>query len=632
MFDFIRNNKRLAQIVLAILVVPLALFGMDAYFSDGPGGREVARVGDSAISTAEFDRQLQERQERIRRDSEGQVDAALFKTREFRQAVLEGMINDRALQLFMAESRINVPAAQLQELIASEAAFQVDGQFSRERYEAFVASQGMNVAMFEYTLAQDLRQEQVVQGIGRSAFAGRAAVKGLVDIQLEERVISELSFPRERYEADVTISDEVVETFYRENAEAFMRAPRLKADYLVLDAAAVGREINIDAGRLRTFYEGNPSRYGVPEERRARHILIRAASSASDAEIEQAQAKANELLAEVRANPARFEEIAKRESQDPGSASRGGDLGFFGPGAMVPEFEEAVFGGEVGKTSEVIRTDFGFHIIEVTDIKPAQLQPFDEVRDEIAEELLAQEVSRRMPELAEQFANAVYEQPDSLAPAAEALGLEVRRSDWLSRDSAKIAGYDDARLMDALFDPQTRANDENVPAVEVERGVMVSARVVEYEEAAQMSLEEVAGAIRTRLRADEGARIALERGEDALAKLRAGERVSGRWSDPYAEQRGSPSLPGQALRAVFSVDAETLPAYAGAQMPDGGYVVFRVESAGKLEIAEDAPEVRALGRQYDNLVAEQEFAAFVRTLRQRYGVEIDQTLVAPEQN
>ena len=632
MFDFIRNNKRLAQIVLAILVVPLALFGMDAYFSDGPGGREVARVGDSAISTAEFDRQLLERQERIRRDSEGQVDAGLFKTREFRQAVLEGMINDRALQLFMAESRINVPAAQLQELIASEAAFQVDGQFSRERYEAFVASQGMNVAMFEYTLAQDLRQEQVVQGIGRSAFAGRAAVKGLVDIQLEERVISELSFPRERYEADVTISDEVVETFYRENAEAFMRAPRLKADYLVLDAAAVGREINIDAGRLRTFYEGNPSRYGVPEERRARHILIRAASSASDAEIEQAQAKANELLAEVRANPARFEEIAKRESQDPGSASRGGDLGFFGPGAMVPGFEEAVFGGEVGKTSEVIRTDFGFHIIEVTDIKPAQLQPFDEVRDEIAEELLAQEVSRRMPELAEQFANAVYEQPDSLAPAAEALGLEVRRSDWLSRDSAKIAGYDDARLMDALFDPQTRANDENVPAVEVERGVMVSARVVEYEEAAQMSLEEVAGSIRARLRADEAARIASERGEDALAKLRAGERVSGRWSDPYAEQRGSPSLPGQALRAVFSVDAETLPAYAGAQMPDGGYVVFRIESAGKLEIAEDAPEVRALGRQYDNLVAEQEFAAFVRTLRQRYGVEIDQTLVAPEQN
>lgn len=632
MFDFIRNNKRLAQIVLAILVVPLALFGMDAYFSDGPGGASVASVGGSSISTAQFERALQERQERIRRDSQEQVDAALFKTPEFRQAVLESMINDAALQRFIVESRINVPTAQMQELIAGEAAFQVDGQFSRERYEQFVASQNMNVAMFEYSLAQDLRQEQVVQGVGRSAFAGRAAVKGLVDIQLEERVVSELSFPRERYEADVTISDETVETFYRENAQAFMRAPRLKADYVVLDATAVGRDINIDAGRVRAFYEGNPSRFGVPEERRARHILIRASSSSSDAEVAAAQAKAEAVLAEVRANPAQFAEIAKRESQDPGSKSRGGDLGFFGPGAMVPEFEEVVFKSEVGRISDVVRTDFGFHIIEVTEIKPPSLQPFDQVRDEIAEELLAQEVSRRLPDLAEQFANAVYEQPDSLAPAAEALGLEVHRSDWISRDGAEIAGYDDARLLDALFDPETRANGENVPAVEVERGVMVSARVVEYEDATQMSLEEVSEAIRTRLRADEAARIAKERGEEALARLRAGEQVRGRWSDAYAEQRGAPTLPGQALRAVFSVDAATLPAYVGTQMPDGGYVVFRVESAGKVEIADDAPEVRALARQYDNLVAEQEFGAFVRALRQRYGVEINQAAVNPEQN
>lgn len=632
MFDFVRNNKRLAQIVLAILVVPLALFGMDAYFGDGPGGQEIARVGDSRINAVEFDRALRERQDRLRQTSGGEIDSALFNTREFRSAVLESLINDRALALYIADNRINVPARQLQEMIAGEPSFQVDGQFSRERYEQLLAAQGMNPAMFEYGLAQDLRNDQVVQGVGRSAFVGRAAVRGLVDIQLEERVVSELSFPRERYESEVTIADEAVETFYRENAAAFQRAPRLKADYLVLDAEVVGRSVNIDAGRVREFYEGNAARYGTPEERRARHILIRVAPSASDEEVAAAEKRAKELLAEVRAKPASFAEVAARDSQDPGSARAGGDLGFFGPGAMVPEFEQAVFKGKVGEIGDVVRTDFGFHIIEVTEIKPSALRPFAEVRDEIAEELRAQEVARRMPLLAEQFANAVYEQPDSLAPAAEALGLEVRRTDWISRDSAEIAGYSNARLLDALFDPETRSSGENVEAVEVERGVMIAARVAEFEEARQLPLEEVRETVAARLRADEAARIARERGEEAMEALRAGRQVQGRWSDSYAEQRGSSGLPPQAARAVFSADPAKLPAYVGSQMPDGGYVVFRVESAGKLEIADDAPEVRALAQQYDNLVAEQEFAAFVRALRERYGVVINEEALSQQQN
>lgn len=632
MFDFVRNNKRLAQIVLAILVVPLALFGMDAYFSDGPGGQEVARVGDYRINTFEFDNALRARQDRMRQASGGQVDSALFNTREFRAAVLENLINDRALDLFIAENGISVPAQQLQEMILAESAFHVDGRFSRERYEQLLAAQGMNPAMFERSVAQDLRTDQVVQGVGRSAFAGRAVVKGLVDLQLEERELSELSFPRERYESEVSISDDAVEAFYKENTAAFQRPQRLKAEYLVLNAEAVGGEIKIDDERVRAFYEGNAERFGVPEERRARHILIRVSPSATDEEVAEAEKRANAILAEVRAKPDSFAAVAKRDSQDPGSARAGGDLGFFAPGAMVAEFDDVVFKGEVGRINDVVRTDFGFHIIEVTEIKASSLRPLAEVRDEIVEELRAQEVARRMPLLAEQFANAVYEQPDSLAPAAEALGLTVQRTDWISRENAEVGGFNDARLIEGLFDPEIRASGENVEAVEVERGVMVAARVVEFEDATQLPLEEVSKGIAARLRADEAARIAQQRGEEALAKLRAGEQVSGTWGEQYAEQRGAPSLPPPAARAVFAADTSNLPAYVGSQMPDGGYVVFRIQSAGKLEIADDAPEVQALAQQYDNLVAEQEFGAFVRALRDKYGVEINESLLTAEQN
>lgn len=622
MFELVRKNKRIAQLVLAIIIVPFAFFGMDAYFSDGPGGQEVARVGDSRINTLDLDRAMRERQEQIRRASGGQVDSALFATREFRRAVIENLINDRVIAMYIADNRLAVTAQQLQEVIAAEEAFRVDGRFSRERYETVLANQGMSPTGFESSLAQDVRTQQVVQAIGQSAFAGDAAVRGLLDIQLEERIVSTLLIPADRFAADVQLADGAIEAHYRRNLAAYMQPARMKAEYVVLDRAAVRKGINIDVGRARAYYDANPARYGQPEERSARHILVRLAPGASEADVTAADEKAQRLLEQVRANPASFADVARQESQDPGSAGVGGDLGFFAPGAMVQAFDEAVFGRSVGEIGDLVRTDFGFHIIEVTAIKPSSIRPFDEVRDEIVEELAEQEVSRRMPLLAEQFANTVYEQPDSLAPAAEPLGLEIRRTDWMTRENAELGGFADARLINALFAPETRAAGENVPAVEVERGTMISARVAEYEDPRQLSLDEVRADIEAQLRQAEAARLARARGEEALAALREGKSVPGRWSEPFAETRGGPTLPAEAARAIFSAPVDALPTYVGASMPDGAYGVFRIDSVGKLDIGPDAPEVRTLAAQYDRLIAEQEFTAFVLALREKYGVEI----------
>lgn len=622
MFELVRKNKRIAQLVLAIIIVPFAFFGMDAYFSDGPGGQEVARVGDSRINTVELDRAMRERQDQIRQASGGQVDNALFATREFRRAVIENLINDRVIAMYIADNRLAVTAQQLQDVIAAEQAFQVDGRFSRERYETVLANQGMSPTRFESSLAQDVRTQQVVQAIGQSAFAGQAAVRGLVDIQLEERIVSGLLIPAERFADEIQLADGAVEAHYRRNLAAYMQPARLKAEYVVLDRAAVRKGINIDVGRARAHYEANSSRYGQPEERSARHILVRVAPGATEADMAAAEDKARGLLEQVRADPASFAEVARRESQDPGSAGVGGDLGFFAPGAMVKDFDDAVFGRAVGEIGDLVRTDFGFHIIEVTGIKPSSIRPFEELRDEIIEELAEQEAARRMPLLAEQFANTVYEQPDSLAPAAEPLGLEIRRTDWMTRDNAELAGFADARLINALFSSEVRASGENVEAIEVERGTMISARVAEYEEPRQLSLDEVRADIEAQLRQVEAAKLARARGEETLAALREGRSVPGRWSEPFAETRGNPSLPAEAARAIFSAPVDALPTYVGAVMPDGAYSVFRIDSVGKLDIGPDAPEVRTLAVQYDRLVAEQEFTAFVLALREKYGVEI----------
>ena len=630
MFEAIRNNKRIAQVILAIIIVPFAFFGMDAYFSGGPGDAEVASVGKYDISVAEFQNALHQQQDNLRQQSDGQIDSAVFATSAFRRAVLEDLINNHVIAQFAAEERFGVTAPQLQEFIAEMPYFQENGVFSRSRYETVLQSSGQSLAGFEASVARDLREQQIVQGIAGSAFAGSAAAHNLVNVQLEERVVRARAFELSEYLDQIDISAADVEAHYESNRTRYVQPERLRAAYLVFDEEAMLENVAVDEETVRAYYDANESNYGIPEERRARHILVKVASDATDEEVAAAREKAEELREKLQADPQQFAALAEEFSEDPGSARAGGDLGFFGRGAMVEEFDAAVFDGAAGELSEVVRTDFGFHLIEVTDVKDSTVQPFEQVRDEIEAELKRQEASRRFPLLAEQFANMVYEMPDSLQPTADELGLTVQESDWVTREEGEMAGFTDERLIEGLFDPVLRENSENVEAVEVERGKMVAARVIEFEEARELSFDEVREEIVAALTTAEAAKQAAAKGEEMLAALREGEEVDGEWGEARTLTRSNPALPEAAMRAVFSAPSDTLPAYVGTTLPSGDYALYRVEAVEHPEFATDSPEVLAFSQQYDRLVAEQEMAAFISALRESYGVTINFDLVDPD--
>lgn len=630
MFEAIRNNKRIAQVILAIIIVPFAFFGMDAYFSGGPGDTEVASVGRHDISVAEFQNALHRQQDNLRQETDGQIDSAVFATAEFRRAVLEDLINNSVIAQFAAKERFGVTAPQLQEFIAEMPYFQEDGAFSRSRYETVLQSSGQSLAGFEASVARDLREQQIVQGIAGSAFAGSAAARNLVSVQLEERVVSARMFDLSDYVDQVEIPAAEVEAYYESNRAHYVQPERLRADYLVFDEEAMLENVAIDEETIRAYYDANQSNYGLPEERRARHILVKVDSDAAEEEVAAARDKAEGLLAQLQADPEQFPALAEEFSEDPGSARAGGDLGFFAPGAMVEAFDAAVFGGTTGEISDVVRTDFGFHLIEVTEVKESTVQPFEQVRDEIAAELKRQEASRRFPLLAEQFANMVYEMPDSLQPTAEELGLTVQQSDWVTLEEGEMAGFTDERLIEGLFDPILRENGENVEAIEVERGKMVAARVVEFEEARELSFDEVRDEILVGLTTAEAAKQAAAQGEETLTALREGGSVEGEWSEARTLMRANPELPEAAMRAVFSAPDDALPAYVGTSMPDGRYAVYRIEAVEHPEFEADSAEVLAFSQQYDRLVAEQEMAAFISALRESYGVEINFALLDPE--
>lgn len=629
MFEAVRNNKRVAQVILAILIVPFAFFGMDAYFSDSGSANEVARVGGTSIGAYEFDQAVREQQDRLRNSAGGQADRALLESPELRRAVLENLINQRVLALYAAENRLMVTPQQLQDTIAGVPSFQEDGRFSLQRYETLVRAQGMTPAGFEARLAQDVRVQQIVAAVGDAGIVPKPSARRFLDAQLEERSIREVRFVAQRLAAGVQVTDEQIAAYYEANPARFERPARLQAEYLVFDRAAVESRIAVADEAVRAYYDGNPQRFGVAEERQARHILLALPAGAPQADVDKVMAEAREIADQLRANPSRFAELAKEKSQDPGSASRGGDLGFFARGAMVGAFEDAVFALDKGVIGEPVRSEFGVHIVEVTDLKPSSIKPFEAVREEIVAELRAQEAGRRFAELAEQFSNTVYEQPDSLEPAAQAVGLEVRSSDWISRDSAP-APFNDERVLNVLFGDEAVNKGRNTEAIEIGNGTLVSARVKTFEAARRLPLEEVRERIVALLKLEQGRAKAAAEGEATLAALRKGEQETVQWGELRKLQRGAPGLAAAAMQAVFAAPGAPLPAYVGVQAAEGDYVVYRIEAVERAQIGDDDPRVAAVAGQYNQLLGGRDFAGFLGELRQRYEVEINSTALQTE--
>ncbi|WP_341645013.1 SurA N-terminal domain-containing protein [Thauera sp. SDU_THAU2] len=628
MFEAVRNNKRIAQIILAILIVPFAFFGMDAYFSDAPGGNEVAVVAGTPIGALEFEQALRDQQDRLRAAAGGEVDRALLESEALRRSVLDNVINRRVLALYAADNRFSVTPQELQETIAAVPSFQEDGRFSLERYEMLLRAQGMTPAMFESRLAQDVRIQHVSLAVGDAGFAPLSSARRFLEAQLEERTVSELRLSGAGLAADLQVGDDEIGTWYAANAARFQRPARLQAEYVVFDREAVEKQVSVGEDEIRAFYDGNPGRFGVAEERQARHILLELAADADAAEVERVMGEARAIAEQLRKDPSAFAEVAKEKSKDSGSASRGGDLGFFGRGAMVASFEDAAFSQQKDEIGEPVRSDFGVHVIQVTAIKPASTRPFDDVRGEIETELRSQAASRLFAEQAEQFANMVYEQPDSLAPVAEALKLEIRTTDWVSRNGGDVGGYGSERLLDALFADDAVASARNTEAIEVAPNTLVAARVKAFEAAVQPPLDEVRDQVVAELRREAGAKRAQERGGAMLAALDKGEAVEGNFGAVRKLQRAAPGLPGEAMQAVFSAPAAKLPAHVGLALPDGDYVIYRIEAVDRPQITDGDERVRAVAEQYGQVLAERDFAAFIAELRKRYEVQVK---LAPRQ-
>jgi peptidyl-prolyl cis-trans isomerase D len=629
MFDFTHRNKKLIQIVLAVIFLPFAFFGVDSYFRQREGSQSVATVGAYDISQQEFARALQERQRSLQRMFQGRIDPALLDNPELRSVTLEGLIQRRVLLDHALRSNMTASDRRLQSVIGELPVFQDDGgKFSLERYRQFLKSEGETETTFEARTRQDLVLQQVADGYAGSAFVPRTVADRITRLAEQQREVSRSTIRAAQFAPQVKIEPAAVAKYYEANRSEFEIPEQVRLDYVVLSLDELAQQVHLDLAEVSKYYESRRSQLEKLESK-ARHILIAVDSGASAEARQKARATADDLYKRVRQNPAAFPELAKEYSQDPGSAAKGGDLGFITRGSMkdVPEFEEALFKLKEGEISPPVQTKLGFHIIQATEVRAARGKSLEEMRGQIEAELKKQSAARTYAELADKFNNAVYEQSESLKPAAELVKAAPRHSGWVTRAGAGEKLLNNPRLLQAVFSDEVLKNGRNTEAIEVAPGTLVAARVTERKPAAIEQFDQVKAAIEKKLVQREAGRLAVGDGKGKLELLKQGKEPAVTWEAPHLVGRGDYKvLPEPVVRMAFRADAARLPAYVGVEEASGDYTLVKVTRV--VDATELPPDRReAIAESLRRTIGQEELTSIVASLKQKSGVTIRKELL-----
>jgi len=627
MFDYVRKHTKIMMGLLFLLIIPsFVLFGIDGYNRFREQGQTVARVGGHDINQGEWDAAHKMEVERLRA-SMPTLDAKLLDSPQARYATLERLVRERVLAQAAESSHLVTSdlrlARALQETPAIAALRRADGTLDMERYRQLVGSQGMTPEMFEARLRNDLSLRQVEAGVLQTGFAAPAMADLALNAFYERREIQLARFNTADFAAKANPTDADLEAFYQANQALFQAPEQANIEYLVLDLDAVMKSISLNEQDLKSYYEQNVARLSGIEERRASHILIAAAKDGSDAERQKAKTRAEELLAQVRQAPERFADVARKHSQDTGSASQGGDLDFFARGAMVKPFEDAAFALKKGEISGVVESDFGYHIIKLTDIKAPKQKSFAELRASLEADLKNQQARTKYAEAAEAFANGVYEQSDSLKPVADKLKLEVQSASKVLRQPAPGAKgvLANAKFLEAVFSTETVSNKRNSEAVEVGPSQLAAARITQYTPARTLPLAEVRAAVRERVVNARAAELARQEGEKQLAAWKASPAQTQLQGAQVVSRDQSQSLPAALLDAVLRADVSSQPVFVGVDLGARGYAIVRVNKRIERPVA--APQVQQQDRaQYTQWWTQAEDQAYYKLLQERFKTQI----------
>ncbi len=646
LFEWIRDHKRLMLGALIVLIFPSFVFwgisGYDQFMGDGT---EVAEVQGRPITRERFESAHREQLDQMRRMASmtGQsVDMTALDSPELRQDVLDRLIQDALLQGMVIDRKIFAGDLRLREEIGNIPNLRkADGSFNLEQYKSLLAAQGKSEFQFEQSLRQELALRTLPEALGASGFLPTPVLQSIVAAQLEKREIRQRLFSVKQFKDQLKPTQEQLEAYFKKESKRFELAAVADLEILTLSVKDLVAGERADADAVKTYYEQNPQRFGEPEQRRASHILLELSPSASESAKAQAIEKAKSILESIK-DGKDFASLARQWSKDSGSAAQGGDLGFFSREAMVKPFADAVFAMKPGTVSEPVMSEFGVHVIKLTEIRPSKLKPFEQVRSDIEQQMKQEQAQKRFAELAEVFSNTVYEQSDSLQPAAnkinqKMLGLKGVHPDgrMSSAGSKSMQKADiDPRVLRAVFSEESIRLRRNTDAIEISPGVLVSARLSQYQPPSSPALDSVREAVTEAWVLEAAMEKAKAEGEkfmDALVKQLVGlgesqnplpQPLLQSFSEPLLISRGqSAALDQQSLQTAFKLGMQGKARVGGLVVPDQGFrvmVLGAVVPVPEEQLKSAIPMVREqLASLEGSLLSEQ----YLRYLRGRAAVK-----------
>ena len=631
MFNFIRKHQRLVLLVILILILPsFVLIGVSGYSSYTSGDDELVTVGDQAITSQEYDAARRNQLAMLQRSMGGAFDPALFETPQARQQLLDSLVDRLVLIEIATKDHFSVSDTALRQAIAATPELQENGTFSPELYTRLLAQQGISIKDFEQSQRAELALRRVIEPVIQTAVLPDFILSELEEILLETRLVQTYDVMVSDLQDQQTVTDDEIQTWYQANQDQLRLPDYVNVDYVLLNEdAAVQSVPAVSEEDLSAYYEQNKTRFVTPARTNISHILLQTSGSNAQ-EVLQA---AKDLAQQAKAAPATFAELAKQHSQDKGSAASGGELGWITQGTWPEVLQNAVFALQEGEVSDVIEGPDGYHIFKVNAFQPEQNQPFESVRAELAEEVRQQLAAEKFAEMATQLTQLVYESPDSLEAAADALGLDVLQAQGVTRDrvlsatelglegdsSAHLDLLTDPRVRRALYSAQSLQDKQNAGVIEIASDTIVAVRVNEFVPEHVPSLEQLHDQVLVALQQEKAVAAARALGQEQLAALQAGDAANIEFSPEQSVSRIAPgALSGNSIEALMAPEADQLPAYVGVDLPSG-YQIIKVLSQEQIDLS---PMLSAaIQGQLQQVWTNAQEQAFMAALREQLGVK-----------
>ncbi len=631
MLQKIRDGRRgiLGTLVLGAIVVVMAFFGIGSFLAPDVNP-PVASVDGNEISQIEYRNQYQRYLAGERQRLGDRFDPQLFDSPLFRRQFLDSLVDQRLLLDTLASSGLTIADSQLRETIQGAPGFQTDGQFNPETYRIFLASSGQTTTQFEDGLREDLLLQELPRVIGASSVSTDAEQQRVYALQNQQRSYDFLLLDAAARQQQIEIPSDQVQQFYDDNALNFLDDEKVIVEFVELKAGELESTIAIDEGDLRARYELEKEQLKSKERRLTSHILLEVDQDAEDATVEQALQQAQALIEQL-GEGADFAALAMEYSADPGSADLGGDLDWVEQGVMVSEFEDALFALEVGEISPPVRTEYGFHIIQLRDLQAEALQNFDQVRDELELKLRQEKAQDRFAELEANLSQLAFEQSSSLQSVADELGIDLARSTPFSANAGEqgIAAYPVVRQ--AAFSDEVLQERRNSDSILVEPGHAVFLRIAEYIEATQKPLDDVAPQIEEQLKRELAAEQIDQQATELLGRAQAGEPFNQLAETSEIElqvidaaARFGASAPFVINRAVFSLPApaDDTGYLAIVDAGNGSKAVVKLRD---VSVSDDAVADQSLAERIRRSQASAEISALVAQLRTQADITIDES-------